>query len=308
LQAIVYKSTGSWYHVKTEDGHFYKARIKGKHKIGGITSTNPVAVGDVVTIDLQHDADDTAMIVTIKDRNNYVARKSPANKNQHHIIAANLDQSMLICTVKDPKTSLGFIDRFLISCEAYHIPAILVYNKSDLYNDAEMALYHEWKQLYEAIGYKVILVSVRQHKGMDALKQLLTNKITLLSGHSGVGKSSIINHIFPEYELRTKTVSDWSGKGMHTTTFAEMYDLAGLGQIIDTPGLREFGLANIKKEELAHYYPEMKLRMNDCQYNDCMHINEPKCAVKHAVETGAISSDRYYSYLNILESIALETW
>ncbi len=311
MQALVYKSTGSWYVVKNGLGKIYKARIKGVLKIGGITSTNPVAVGDVVDITEEHDADDTAMITAIQDRNNYVARQSPANKNQHHIIASNLDQSMLICTLKEPKTSQGFIDRFLVSCEAYHVPAILVFNKSDLYKQKELDIFEEWKQIYEAIGYKVLLASVQQRLGMEEVKALLQNKTTLLSGHSGVGKSTIINHVFPEFALRTKAVSGWSGKGMHTTTFAEMFDLSpesGGGKIIDTPGLREFGLANIERQELAHYYPEMRALMNDCQYNDCMHINEPGCAIKAAVGNGTIHSDRYYSYLNILDTIEKKSW
>ncbi len=308
MEALVYKSTGSWYAVKNTAGKIFKARIKGVLKIGGITSTNPVAVGDVVEITEEFDADDTAMITSIHDRHNYVARQSPANKNQHHIIASNLDQSMLICTLKDPKTSQGFIDRFLVSCEAYHVPAILVFNKSDLYKQKELETYEEWKQIYEAIGYKVLLASVQQKQGMEAVKALLHNKTTLLSGHSGVGKSTIINHVFPEFSLRTKQVSGWSGKGMHTTTFAEMFDLPDGGKIIDTPGLREFGLANISKQELAHYYPEMRALMNDCQYNDCMHINEPDCAIKSAVGNGSIHSDRYYSYLNILDTIEKKSW
>ncbi|MEO7313499.1 MAG: ribosome small subunit-dependent GTPase A [Chitinophagaceae bacterium] len=308
MEALVYKSTGSWYLVKNKEGKSFKARIKGVLKIGGITSTNPVAVGDTVQIAEEHDADDTAMIVTIDDRHNYVARQSPANKNQHHIIASNLDQSMLICTLKDPKTSQGFIDRFLVSCEAYHVTAILVFNKCDLYKEKELETFEEWKETYQKIGYKVLLASVQQHQGMEAVRELLNDKTTLLSGHSGVGKSTIINHVFPEFHLRTKAVSGWSGKGMHTTTFAEMFDLPGGGRIIDTPGLREFGLANIERNELAHYYPEMLALINHCQYNDCMHIDEPGCAVKAAVGTGAIHSDRYYSYLNILDTIEKKSW
>ena len=308
MEALVYKSTGSWYAVKNKEGKLFKARIKGVLKIGGITSTNPVAVGDVVVIAEEHDADDTAMIVSINDRHNYVARQSPANKNQHHIIASNLDQSMLICTLIEPKTSQGFIDRFLVSCEAYHVPAILVFNKSDLFKEKELDIFEEWKQIYETIGYRVLLASVHQRQGMEEVKQFLQHKTTLLSGHSGVGKSSIINYVFPAFTLRTKEVSGWSGKGMHTTTFAEMFDLPGGGKIIDTPGLREFGLTNISKQELAHYYPEMKALMNNCRYNDCMHINEPDCAIKDAVGKGSIHSDRYYSYLNILDTIEKKSW
>jgi len=315
LKALVYKSTGSWYVVKATDlarwpegPKTFKARIKGVLKIGGITSTNPVAVGDWVEIEEEHDSDDTVMIAAVYDRNNYVARQSPGNKNQHHIISSNLDQSMLICTLKDPKTSQGFIDRFLVSCEAFHVPAIIVFNKADIYKQKQLDAYAEWKNTYEACGYKVLLASVQQGLGMVEVRELLINKTTMLSGHSGVGKSSIINHVFPSFTLRTTEVSDWSGKGMHTTTFAEMFDLPSGGRIIDTPGLREFGLTNIEKNELSHYYPEMRALINDCQFNNCMHINEPGCAVKAAVAAGSIHSDRYYSYLNILESIQKKTW
>ncbi len=307
MKATVYKSTGSWYSVKSDVGKFFKARIKGVFKTDAITSTNPVAVGDEVNIVEEHDADDTVMINAIDERRNQVARQSPHSQHRQHIVAANLDQSLLICTLREPRTSQGFIDRFLVSCEAFHIPAIIVFNKADVYKAKEKALFIELQKMYTEIGYTVVLASVIKDEGVDEIKQLLLDKTTLLSGHSGVGKSTIINMLFPQYDLRTTEVSDWSGKGMHTTTFAEMFDLPDGGRIIDTPGVREFGLVNIEKNELAHYFPEMKRLINDCQFNNCMHINEPGCAVKKAVVT-TVHEDRYVSYLTILDTMKEKTW
>jgi ribosome biogenesis GTPase len=303
MNARIYKSTGSWYVAKAENGRMYNARIKGIFKIDEITSTNPLAVGDEVEMVVEDIQEESAMIDKIHDRKNYVARVSPHNKRQHHIIASNLDQSILFATLKEPKTSQGFMDRFLISCESYHIPAIIVFNKSDLYKKKEMERFALLKDIYEAIGYKVVLVSVQEKTGIDEVKELLHNKTTLLSGHSGVGKSTFINAVFPEFNLRTQEVSGWSGKGLHTTTFAEMFDLAEGGQIIDTPGVREFGLVDISKQELSHFFPEMRALINDCQFNNCMHINEPGCAVKDAVNAGTVSVDRYASYLTILDTM-----
>lgn len=303
MKARIYKSTGSWYVAKAEDGRMYNARIKGIFKIDEITSTNPLAVGDEVEMVVEDVQEKSAMIDEIYDRRNYVARVSPHNKRQHHIIASNLDQSILFATLKDPKTSQGFMDRFLVSCESYHIPAIIVFNKADIYRKKEMERFDLLKGIYESVGYKVVLVSVLEGTGIGEVKELLHNKTTLLSGHSGVGKSTFINAVFPELDLRTQEVSSWSGKGLHTTTFAEMFDLAGGGQIIDTPGVREFGLVDISKQELSHFFPEMRVLINDCQFNNCMHINEPGCAVKDAVNEGSISIDRYASYLTILDTI-----
>ncbi len=303
MKARIYKSTGSWYVAKTENGKMYNARIKGIFKIDEITSTNPIAVGDEVEMVIEDIAEESAMIDKIYDRRNYVARVSPHNKWQHHIIASNLDQSILFATLKEPKTSQGFIDRFLISCESYHIPAIIVFNKADLYKKKEMEKFALLKEIYEAIGYKIVLVSVQDNKGVDEVKELLHNKTTLLSGHSGVGKSTFINAVFPQFNLRTQEVSGWSGKGLHTTTFAEMFDLDSGGQIIDTPGVREFGIVDVSKHELSHFFPEMRALINDCQFNNCMHINEPGCAVKDAVNAGTIAVDRYASYLTILDTM-----
>lgn len=304
IYGLVYKSTGIWYTVKTEDGNMWNARIKGILKIDGITSTNPVAVGDRVKLEFEDTEEAGAMITEIEKRNNYINRQSPANKYQHHIIAANLDQSMLIATLKDPKTSQGFIDRFLVAGESYHIPSIIIFNKMDIYRKKEMDLLEERREMYEEVGYKVLPVSLKDKTGMEELEALLRNKTTLLSGHSGVGKSSFINAVAPDIVLKTQDVSGWSGKGIHTTTFAEMFDLPALkARLIDTPGIREFGLVDIPKQELSHYFPEMRSRLNDCQFNNCLHVNEPGCAIKQAVEAGGISMDRYVSYCMILDSI-----
>jgi len=303
MKALVYKSTGSWYATKDEDGRNFNARIKGILKISGLTSTNPVAVGDMVEMELENELEKTATITTIYDRKNYIARVSPHNKNQHHIVAANLDQSFLFATIKEPKTSQGFLDRFLVSCEAFHLPAVIIFNKADLYGRKEMEKFESFRDMYQQVGYTVVLASVVNNQGIEEVRELLHDKITLLSGHSGVGKSSLINSIFPELNLRTAEVSDWSGKGMHTTTFAEMYDLPFGGKVIDTPGLREFGITDVSRQELSHYFPEMRKRLNDCQFNNCLHINEPGCAVKEAVNTGEVHVDRYVSYMTILDSM-----
>jgi ribosome biogenesis GTPase / thiamine phosphate phosphatase len=310
MRARVYKSTGSWYTVKTEDGNFSIARIKGIFKIDGITSTNPIAVGDWVNIEVEIGGEEGGMMITgIDERNNYINRQSPANKYQHHIIASNLDQSLLLATLKDPKTSQGFIDRFLVAGEAYHIPSVIIFNKSDVYRKKEMDLFEERKDMYESVGYQVILMSLADKTGLEGVEEILRNKTSLLSGHSGVGKSSFINYIVPGMGLKTQDVSGWSGKGIHTTTFAEMYDLPLLNaHIIDTPGIREFGLVDIPKQELSHYFPEMRSRLVDCQFNNCLHVNEPGCAVKKALEEGKLSFNRYVSYCMMLETIEEKTY
>lgn len=294
--------------TKGTDGRVYNARAKGAFKIEGITSTNPIAVGDFVEMDIEAVQEESAIIQTIYDRQNYVARTSPHNKHQHHIIASNLDQSLLFATLKSPKTSQGFIDRFLVSCESHHIPAVIIFNKADLYGKKEMEKFNELNEIYTTIGYKVVLTSVDIMQGLDEVQELLQNKTTLLSGHSGVGKSTLINQLFPQFNLKTQAVSDWSGKGLHTTTFAEMFDLNEQSQVIDTPGVREFGLVDISKQELSHYFPEMLALLNDCQFNNCMHTNEPGCAVKAQVGIGSISEDRYVSYLTILDTMDDKTY
>ncbi|MFY8128885.1 MAG: ribosome small subunit-dependent GTPase A [Chitinophagaceae bacterium] len=302
MQGVVYKSTGSWYKVKSNDTLF-NARIKGVLKIDGITSTNPIAVGDSVEMEMENELEHTTTITNILPRKNYVARVSPHNKHQHHIIASNLDQSILFATLKNPKTSQGFIDRFLVACEMHHIPAVIVFNKADLHGNKEDEQFDKLKNMYQQIGYKVLLTSVLENKGLDELDNVLQHKTSLLSGHSGTGKSSCINALFPHLQLRTSEVSEWSGKGLHTTTFAEMHQLNTTSTIIDTPGIRELGLVDIEKEELSGYFPEMKRHLQNCKFNNCMHLNEPSCAVKQAIGNGLIDFDRYQSYYNILETI-----
>jgi ribosome biogenesis GTPase / thiamine phosphate phosphatase len=303
MKATVYRSTGSWYIVKDESGNFFNARLKGLFKIDEITSTNPLAVGDWVDIAMENETEGSVTITKIHDRVNYINRQSPKSKYQHHIIAANLDQSLMVATLRDPKTSQGFIDRFLVASEMYHVPPVIIFNKGDIYKKKEQEKFAEWKQMYEQVGYRILLTSVKENTGIDEVKELLKNKITLISGHSGVGKSSLLNALIPDLNIKTQDVSDWSGKGMHTTTFAEMFDIPGGGKIIDTPGMREFGLVDISKQELSHYFPEMRDRLNGCQFNNCLHINEPGCAIKEAVAEGEITEDRYVSYYNILESL-----
>lgn len=304
MKAVVYKSTGTWYLAKTEAGHFYNCRIKGKFKIDkDITSTNPIAVGDEVNVEPEDEVENNAMITEILKRRNYIIRVSPHNKHQKHIVASNLDQSIIMVTIKEPRTSTGFIDRYLVSCEAYHIPAIIVFNKSDLLDEADMAYYHELHELYTQIGYGVYLIAAEKNIGIDAIKALMKNKTSLITGHSGVGKSTVINLLVPHRQLVTQEVSEWSGKGMHTTTFAEMYDLEEGGAIIDTPGIRELGVMNITRAELSGYFPEMKALLNNCKYNNCTHFAEPGCAIKEAVRDGIISEERYVNYAKIYETI-----
>lgn len=303
MKGLVYKSTGSWYSVCDDEGHWHQARIKGVLKIDDITSTNPVAVGDRVELEPETGAESMAMITGILPRHNYINRQSPRHKHQHHIVAANLDASLLVATLREPRTSQGFIDRFLVASEMYHVPALIVFNKADRHGKKEDEQFARLKAIYERAGYEVRLISVVENRGVDELRSWLQGKTTLLSGHSGVGKSTLLNALLPDLDLRTREVSGWSGKGLHTTTFAEMFDLPGGGRVIDTPGVREFGLVDISRQELSHYFPEMRSRISGCQFNNCLHINEPGCAVKEAVADGEIDEDRYVSYVNILDSL-----
>lgn len=305
MLATIYKSTGSWYLAKAENSTVYNARIKGVFKIDEITSTNPVAVGDIVDIELEDASAGNAVINKIHERRNYIARSSPRNKKQHHIIASNLNQALIIVTLKQPKTSQGFIDRCLVTAEAYHIPSIIVFNKTDIYKKKEWEAYEKLERMYKNIGYSVYRISMKTYEGLDEIRYLLQDKTTLFYGHSGTGKSTLINYLLPQLELKTKEVSNWSGKGMHTTTFAEMFDLtpAGEGKIIDTPGIREFAIDDIDRSELSHYFREMRLYLQDCRFNNCLHTEEPGCAVKKAVEEQKIYTERYISYYNILQSI-----
>lgn len=308
MQGIIYKSTGSWYQVKSDSGKLYQARIKGKMKIDkNISSTNPVAVGDIVQMEPEEEDGDRAMIYAVENRNNYIVRVSPHNRHQKHIVAANLDLALLIATIVEPQTSLGFIDRFLVTAEAYHIPAILVINKTDLLEPEDQETLDRWTEIYTEAGYRVMPLSAHIKETLEPLKEMLKDRTTLFSGHSGVGKSTLINQLIPDLDLRTEIVSDYSGKGQHTTTFAEMFDLPGGGDIIDTPGVKEFGLIDMSQDELAQYYPEMRRLLSQCRFANCRHINEPDCAVKTAVEAGTVSEERYNSYLSIWESV-IKIW
>jgi ribosome biogenesis GTPase len=299
----IYKSTGSWYVVKTAEGEWWNARLKGLFKLDGITSTNPLAVGDNVEFESENENEQTAIISAINDRKNYINRQSPSHRMQHHIVAANIDQSLLVVTLKEPRTSQGFIDRGLVTCEAYHVPAVLLFNKADLYRKKEEEKFAEWQEMYSAVGYRLIRMSARTGEGLDEVRELLKEKISLLSGHSGVGKSSFLNALFPSMNLKTQEVSGWSGKGIHTTTFAEMFDLPAGGRIIDTPGMREFGLVDISRPELSGYFPEMRVYAGKCQFNNCLHMEEPGCEVKKAVQENRIPMERYLSYCHILDTI-----
>jgi ribosome biogenesis GTPase / thiamine phosphate phosphatase len=296
-RGIVIKSTGSWFAVMQENGEVTDCRIKGKFRMKETKNTNPVAVGDKVVF--EPDASGTGIINFIEPRKNYIIRKSVNLSRQYHIIAANIDQAFLVATLVLPKTSTGFIDRFLVTAEAYGIPTIVIFNKEDLLNNELKELIGEMMDIYINIGYPCFSISAFNKNDIQMVQKLMKDKINLFSGHSGVGKSTLINAIEPGLKLKTSEISQTHQKGMHTTTFAEMFPLFFGGFIIDTPGIKELGLVDIKKEELSHYFPEMRKLMNDCHFKNCQHINEPKCAIKEAVETGKISGSRYYSYLSI---------
>ncbi len=304
MQGLVYKSTGSWYSLQGPEGNFWDARIKGKLKIDtDISSTNPIAVGDTVIFEPEDTQAHVGIINEVVQRQNYMVRVSPHNKNQKHIIAANIDLALLVTSIADPRTSTGFIDRFLITAEAYHIPAIIVVNKMDLLKTKHEDVLRQWQDMYGKAGYELYPVSAKEPASLLSLSNRIKDKMTLFSGHSGVGKSTLINYFIPGIDLRTQGVSGWSGKGQHTTTFAQMFDLPGGGRIIDTPGVKEFGLIDFQKEELSQYFPEMRAVMSGCKFNNCLHINEPGCAVKQGVAADTIAEDRYVSYVAILESI-----
>jgi len=306
-KGIVVKSTGSWYTVKTSDGNLIECRIKGNFRIKGIRSTNPIAVGDQVELTEQREDNNsegavTGLITNIIERKNYIIRKAPNLSKESHIIAANIDQAFLIVTIKHPVTTTTFIDRFLVSAEAYCIPCRIIFNKIDLYNEDQTSQMNSLVNIYEAIGYQCLKISATENIGLEELKEMMKGRTNVFSGHSGVGKSTIINCIQPGILLKTGIISDSHHSGKHTTTYSEMIDLDFGGFIIDTPGIKGFGLLEMAKEEISHYFPEMFQLLNNCQYYNCTHTHEPGCAVKKAVEEGLIAESRYDTYVGLLNN------
>jgi ribosome biogenesis GTPase len=301
MEGTVYKSTGSWYTVKTLEGEFYDCRIKGKFRIRGIKNTNPVAVGDVVQFDLEEAGPNRAGVITdIAPRRNYIIRKSVKLSKQTHIIAANLDLVFLMVTLKKPKTFTGFIDRFLATSEAYGIKVVLLFNKVDIYEPEELNEVRFLADLYRKIGYTCIGISAKTGRNVSEVEALMKGKVSMFSGHSGVGKSTLINHIEPSLELKTEAVSEQHLQGQHTTTFAEMYDLADGARIIDTPGIKGFGLVDMEKEEIGDYFPEFFALKGACKFNNCLHLDEPNCAVKAALDRDELAWSRYKSYVGMV--------
>ena len=299
MHGLVIKNTGSWYTVYTDDGQLIDSKIKGNFRLKGIRSTNPVAVGDFVEITCNQEG--TAFITAIDDRRNYIIRKSSNLSKQSHIIAANVDQAFLVVTVNYPETSTKFIDRFLASAEAYRVPVVLVFNKCDLLSAEELHYQEMMMQLYDTIGYQCVSVSAIEGTGLDALHNLMKGKITLLSGHSGVGKSTLMNSLLPGVNLRTSEISDAHNTGMHTTTFSEMLKLPDGGWLIDTPGIKGFGTFDMEREELSSYFREIFHFSKDCRFSNCTHTHEPGCAVLKALENHYIAQSRYESYLSMLD-------
>lgn len=301
VKGLVLRSTGSWYDVRdSRDGHIWQCRLKGKFKALGLKVTNPIAVGDFVNFEIEDDVQNFGIIHEIMPRENYVVRQSVHKAAHSHLIAANVDQAILIVTLVFPRTSLGFIDRFLVAIESFRIPGILVFNKQDLLNDDMKEFQSELMELYEGLGYHCIATTALTDEGLEPFSELLKGKVSLLSGHSGVGKSTLVNAIAPDLAIKTQEVSTFANKGVHTTTFAEMFELEPGTFIIDSPGIKELGLADMKPEEISHYFPEMRDLLNQCRFNNCQHINEPGCMVKHAVTEGEIAMSRYESYLSMV--------
>lgn len=301
MEGLVLKSTGSWYEVVTKDGAHYTCRTRGKLRLKGFKTTNPIAVGDNVQFDLEEGDKTQGVVTDILPRANYIIRKSIKKTSHGHIIAANIDQALLVATLVFPRTSTGFIDRFIVSAESFRIPQVIVFNKQDLLSEADLKAQEDIISMYEKLGVRCLKISAKEEQGIDQVKRVLAGNKTLVSGHSGVGKSTLLNLLSSEISQSVKEVSDYAEKGVHTTTFAEMFKLSEDTYVIDTPGIKEFGLMDIGEEELADYFPEMREVQADCKFYNCNHTHEPKCAVKAAVDAGEIDVRRYLSYLSMLE-------
>lgn len=306
-KGIIIKSTGSWYIVREEDGNYLDCRIRGKLRMQGIKSTNPVAVGDEVEYELE-DSKETGVIKNILPRKNYIVRKSINLSKRTHILAANIDHVYLLVTLVAPQTQTGFIDRFLVTAEAYHIPATILFNKVDLYAEEDLGVLESFMAIYQSAGYRCLTISAKQKDSVQFLKDEIKGQKVMFGGHSGVGKSTLINTLDSNLDLKTGAISMAHLSGQHTTTFAEMFELESGGYIIDTPGIRAFGLIDFDRKELSHYFLEMRDLLQDCKFNNCQHQNEPQCAVKEAVEAGEISGERYYNYIQMLEEDEDETY
>lgn len=301
VKGLVLRSTGSWYDVRdSRDGHIWQCRLKGKFKALGLKVTNPIAVGDYVRFEAEDETQNFGIIHEILPRENYVVRRSVHKTAHAHLIAANVDQAILIATLVFPRTSLGFIDRFLVAIESFRIPGVLIFNKQDLLNDDMKEFQAELMELYESLGYTCMATTAVSEEGLEDFAALLKGKVSLLSGHSGVGKSTLVNAIAPDLDIKTQEVSTFANKGVHTTTFAEMFELEPGTFIIDSPGIKELGLSDMKADEIAHSFPEMRKLLNQCRFNNCQHINEPGCAVKDSVSDGEIAISRYESYLSMV--------
>ncbi len=296
------RSTGSWYEVRAESGKVYRARLKGKFKLNGPKTSNPITVGDKVLFSMEDEANQTVVIEEISPRQNYIIRKSVHKTSHGQLLAANVDQAIFIFTYKFPKTSLGFLDRFLVTAEAFRIPVTIVFNKMDLLNEEEKDQIFEWAGLYQELGYGVLFTSIPLNQGISEFKEMFEGKVSLMAGHSGVGKSSLLNIVAPTLHIKTKEISDFAQKGVHTTTYSTMWELGPDTYLIDSPGINEFGVMEIEKEELAHYFPEMRALLGQCKFNNCLHLHEPHCVVQQAVKDGEIASSRYLSYFSIFEN------